>query len=127
MSSLQDDLFNFLMAQDGIVALAGDRCYRVTPPQEPPAYPCLSYFRVSVTPEYTHDGENDLLPQHFQISCWATSQPDAEALARAVRLAMRGWKAAYNQPAFFLNQVTVPQPETGIYHETLDFEVWHKE
>ncbi len=124
--TLTDALFDHLTAAPGVAALIGGRCYRFTLPQEP-TLPALTYFRVDTVPEYSHDGDSNLDHPRFQVSCWAESQSVSEALARQVRLAMRGWRVAYGQPAFFAGQHDVSQPETGIYQVVCDYIIWWKE
>ena len=118
------ELFLQLTGYAGLAALVGTRIYRVTLPVDP-TLPAVTFQRIDTPREYSHDGDSHLPHPRFQISCWATTQSVAEAVADQVRGALRGWHLAYGEAAFVEDQADAYEPETGIYHIPLDATIWH--
>ncbi len=123
---ISEELFAYLSSDPGVSALVGTRIYPERLPQEP-TYPCLLYLRVDITPDYSQDGEDETHNGRWQISAFAKTYSDSQSLVSVVRQAMRGWQAVSGCPAYFLNQQPIPQPQTQVYQQALDFDLYWRE
>ena len=124
--SVSDDLFDHLSTIALIGGPAAPRLYRHRLPAPIPTMPALTFFRVSSVFEYAHDGDNELVQARFQISCWATTNAGATALARAVQQRMDTWHATFGGSALPAGQYDLVEPDVDIYQAPIDYLIWYK-
>jgi hypothetical protein len=102
------------------------RVYRNSLPQ-PYVLPAITYFRVDTVPELSHGSDNDandLIHPRFQISCWATTNAAAVALAKTVRTTFKAWVVVGTKHAEWANQYDLTDPDTGVHQVIVDFIIW---
>ena len=125
MASLADALFDRLSTITAIGGPTAPRVYRSRLPQ-PYQLPALTYHRVDTAFEYAHDGDQLVIHPRYQISCWANTNAEAEALARTAQTTLDGWTHTQLNAALPQGQYDVTDPETGVWQVVLDVIVWWK-
>lgn len=123
--TFESDLRDHLIADAAIVALAGERIYRMKRPTDS-AVPAITWLRVSGRPVMSLAGFTSGLHEiRIQIDCWATSAEDVSALASAVLQRMAVPASTFK---------AVPQPDqefyeddVRLYRRLMDFNVWFTE
>jgi hypothetical protein len=75
----------------GLLAPAASNRYWGRAPQGIKA-PYLVLYRISGTPQYTMQGPSGYVASRVQIDCFAASYGAAKALARAVKVALSGYR-----------------------------------
>lgn len=127
---IQQALFTILSAHPGLSALVGSRIYPLILPQNP-AYPALTYQRVSGPREQSHDGPSGLARPRFQVSCWHPDFDQAKAAAEQVRLALAGYRGIVGgleiEGIQVENELDLYDPDAKVYRVILDFVIWHQE
>jgi hypothetical protein len=128
--TIDDSIYEELIATTGITALVGARIYRGWRPQESKT-PCISFFRVSTTPLNGATGASGTDNARIQIDCWATSPKSARAIAEAVRGALDGWISVSpaSHAALLVADVDLvepPQEAAGQfeYRVSQDYSIW---
>lgn len=69
-----------LRTNPGVSALAGDRIYPLTLPQNA-AYPAITYQRMAGSRIHSHQGASGLAMPTFLVSCWGSSYLQAKQVA----------------------------------------------
>jgi hypothetical protein len=131
-----------LVANPGVAALIGARCYPVESPQAP-AYPYVTYQVVTGEDHYHMEGSAGLATKRVQINCDGTDAASVEAVVRAVTAALGGFRGPVTlasspptivriQGAFKVMERDEPQPElqaSGLrtLRKSLDFNIWFEE
>ena len=124
--SLEEDVYDALAP---IVAVGGPgapRVYRNSLPQ-PYVLPAITYFRVDTVFEQAHNSDSDatdLIHPRFQISCWATMNAAALAIARTIRTTFKAWGVVGTKHAMPVNQYDLTDPDTGVHQIVIDFIIW---
>jgi hypothetical protein len=121
--SLEEAVYDALSP---IVAIGGPGTPRLYRSSLPEGYvlPAITYHRVDTVFEYGHNGDNGLIHARFQVSCWATTNAAALAIARTVQTTFDAWLIAGTRHALPVNQYDVSDPDTGVYQVALDFIIW---
>ncbi len=122
--TLQQKVFAILSAASGVTAIVPTD--RIKPPGDWQVLsrPYVVHFPLSPNPDYASGGQVPLTEWDYQISCFADDYPRAEALAIAVRSALRSF--ADDQVSFFWrDQRPGPyEPDVKVSHIVLDFTAW---
>jgi hypothetical protein len=84
-------VFAVLAANAAVAAIVADRVYPTVLPQSAEV-PAIVYTRVSADHTHTLGGASSLASGRVQVNCWADSYAEAAELARAVRLAVQGYR-----------------------------------
>lgn len=86
--TIRDAIKTFLVAQ---ATAAGSKVHAGEVPQttEPPY---IVFFEVGKPPTHTHEGASNAVQQTFQVTVWATKEPDAAAIGTQIRRAMDGYR-----------------------------------
>lgn len=102
--------------------------------QEGSALPALSYFRVSTVRDYTHGGASGLVRARIQVDCWAATYAAVKSLAAQVVASLSGFSGTMGGAGGVLTgrvlaqvEVDLPEPEAGIYHIALDWDIGYSE
>lgn len=88
--TIEADLYTKLT---GAATAAGSRVYPLNLPQKP-AYPALSYQRISTVPVKVMgltSARVPLIQSRFQVDAWGVTPDSAQALADEVFTAIEGW------------------------------------
>jgi hypothetical protein len=132
-----------IVSDADVAALIGDRCYPVEAPQAP-VYPLVIVREITNESAYALDGPAGLGRARFQFDCDARTAKEVQALMRAVRAALGGFRgpvtiAALSPPATvkiqgaFLvmsrdeAQGTLQRSGTRNQRKSLDFNIWYEE
>lgn len=109
-------LRTFVLADATVTALAGVRMYPRKLPQGP-TLPAIAYQRIDTRRLHDLDGPDGLPRARVQLSMWAASVADAEALAAAVRARLDGYRGAWGDvtvgSCLCVSDGDLDDPETG--------------
>lgn len=139
---MKEGLRAHLLNDAGVAAVVGNRVSWATRPRGKPL-PSIILTQISGVPDYTMAMPSGLVASRVQVDCWALTNLDATAVARAVKTALSGLRttvpaAAIGQPglqiqgAFLENQTDLPEdsaspPDEVLHRISLDFIIWHDE
>jgi hypothetical protein len=128
MMSLSIAVATLLRTDPGVAALVGARIYPGQIPQNA-SYPCITYALIDDPSVNSHQGSSGLAEARFQFDCWAkTDDLEAEAVSRAVRLALVGHTDPQLQATRKASERSwPPDPTTLKRRRTLDLICWHAE
>lgn len=119
-------LTGMLKTDADLLALIDARVYPVKLPQDP-TLPAVTYQKISGP--RIHD--LDVAFPRFQITAWATSYIEAEAVGFAIRGSTQRYKGIRDGvnilQMVFLNEVDMRDPETGYYTRPVDVEIIYEE
>lgn len=137
--SIATDLRAFLLADPILAGLIGGRLYPLRLPQRP-AVPALTYQWISGHRVHSTDGASGLAGPRVQFDAWAATYLEVEAVMRAVRLRLDGYRGPAGddstiQGAFFASERDFDEDAaelgTGageaLYRRSADFFIWHEE
>lgn len=113
-----------LVGHAGVTALVGARVYPLLIPEGTPL-PCVTYQRVSGTPENTLEGHSGLEEVMVQVDCWSATYGGAKALAKQVRAAMAA--APFGSYLDQDRDLYDGEPNNTIYRVSCDYRCWHSE
>jgi len=123
-------LEDILTANSGVTALVAQRVYAMKMPQNP-TYPLITYFRVSGPRVESMQGASGLASPRFQIDIWAKTYAETKAIARAVQLALEGYRATVGtvpvQGILFDSDRDLYESTPELYRVSMDFVIWHNE
>jgi hypothetical protein len=98
------------------------------------ALPALSHFRVSTLRDYTHGGASGLARARMQVDCWAATYSAVKGLSAQVRASLSGFSGVLGGAGgavtgfiFEVGEQDLPEPEAGIYHAVIDFNIGYSE
>lgn len=89
--TIEEAMVAAFMGSATIGALAGDRIYPLTIPQDV-ALPAAAYQRISGPRTLAHDGPSGLAFARFQVTCTAATYAAAKTLAQAFRVLVDGYR-----------------------------------
>lgn len=112
--------------------LVGDRVYPMALPASPtPVLPAITLQRVSTTRVHSQDGPSGLARPRVQVTSWAKTYAQADALAAAVREALDGLQTNGDggtiQGVFSAEDRDIYDSDLKIPGRSVDFLVWHEE
>jgi hypothetical protein len=120
------DMVQFVTSDPDFSALAGDRLYPISLPQEP-IFPAATYFRVARPHEHTHDGGETVHPL-FQFDCYGRTYLEADQLAHIIDDLFGRWKSAWGDAAFGEDLRDIPEPNLppigARFRKILDVTIW---
>ena len=96
------------------------------------ADPAISLYEISSSPQYTMAGQDGLVPVRVQVDCRGLTFLAAMTVARAVRMALSGYKGTKGGTAFGAivqlgGRSTSERTESQVFHlVSTDFEVWSR-
>ena len=130
--SIESVLYDRLTSHAGLSALTDLRVYPNVLPQGV-AMPAISFRRVSSDRPSAMGSDIGIVRARFQVDVWGNSYDEADGVrpaAEQVRQALQRWNTAgppIVQETFFLNDLDLYEPQTGLHHAALDFEVNYEE
>jgi hypothetical protein len=80
-----------LLSIAGLTAIAGNRIYPVTPPENAELYPCVTYSTVSAVDEYKLDGALNFITKRVVVTAWSAKYGDCHRMIEALRNALSGF------------------------------------
>ncbi len=127
---IEEGLKTFLEAQTAITNLVGSRIYPLILPQKP-AYPALTYARVSGLRLHNFGGVAGRGWPRFTVSLWAETYAAAKALAEKTRQALDGHRGALGSAAGVAvsieNEIDFYEGEAKVYRVLQDYFISHLE
>lgn len=140
--TLEQQIYNGLLADTGVTAFIGTRLFLIQLPQNP-TYPCASYQRISTNPLYTQENadQGTVGWARFQISGFfegAQSGLQCEEFAKAVTAALQTFNAGQppasppvlgTPPNYVMGRSMRVQPQTQppIYMCVIDAKLWYND
>ena len=125
--AIEKDIVSYLLNQDDIAALVGDRVYPMHL-LEGTQLPAINYMRISQERDRTHNG-NAMNRPMIQFSCWAKSYATVKDLAELLIAKLdnfsnylKGGKVTI----FHRNDRDLYEPDTGYYHVPIEFEIYEE-
>lgn len=122
MTSVQGAIRTLLLGDTTVNGIVGRRIYPIVCPLDC-TYPAISITRITNNLAHVGDYGNP----RFQISCWATSYEQANALFKAVHACLKGYKGVASgvhiKQIVFLSSSDELEDDTGIFHIPADFKV----
>lgn len=91
MASWADTLGNRLLADTAVTDLVGTLVMPSKPTQDP-AGDHVTFWRTGGGDGARLDGATALAPHEVRVECVSTTQAGAEAIMRAVRASLHGWR-----------------------------------
>lgn len=88
--SFKTDLYDYLSTYPGLTALVGKKIYRVKVDQRAQP-PYITWQIVSNIRTYSHQGNSGLNKISLQISCFANTTVENDAIAAQVAMAIDAW------------------------------------
>ncbi len=127
---IEQALVSHIVAQ---VPLVSGRVYpMLLPPQV--TLPAITYQKLSEARAYAHDGFAGYTEPRFQFSVWATTYAGAKAVHVQIKAAldtyvgiMGGIGGVGVQRCLITNGIDLYDPESGIYHQAVDYLLAHAE
>lgn len=113
-----ETLYDYLKNRVGVAALVGTRIHPVKLPQGS-TLPALTFQRISDVPEYSHGGGMVREPM-FQVTAWAGTYLEAEALSTQVILSANAWFHTMRGSAFVSGVADLSEPMTKVYQVAVD-------
>lgn len=135
--TIQDAIYSYLSTYSGLTALVSTRIYPIMAPQGAAA-PHVIFYKASGNSVHTMSTDPRLGRSSFSFSCYATTPEGAQAVATAIRDAMRDqggqtWGAVDGAGGLYINsvltenEVELADETTGWFCVVLDFEIYHPE
>lgn len=119
-------LRDILVADSAVSGLLVDRVYPGGLPQGG-GFPAVSISMVSGGGIPTIEGRGLTRTVRMQVDCWAETPDDADALAKAVRIALDGYIGPLDedhaQAVLLANEQAFEEPEVDLHQVALDFMV----
>jgi hypothetical protein len=89
-------------------------------------YPVVTYSKISNNQGYTHQGNDGIGREIYQLSCWGESFSEAETLRASVKSALDAYTGTIEgvnlRAVFNMNESDLYEDETGIYQCIVDLE-----
>lgn len=88
------------------------------------AAPYCTYSRITALEQTTLDangGTGNAINTRLQVDVWALSYSQAQALAVAVKAALKGWSVEN----VLLDEQDLYEGDTGLHRVLLDLSIWH--
>ena len=123
-------VWKHLRDDPAVSALVGDRVYYQMRPDEA-AYPCIVINTISDVPQRDLNGRS-WTETRLQVTAMDTTEPGAEAVAKAIQDSLDGFSSALMAGALYVMECRVEtafpvlQEETGQTHYHVDVVITHK-
>ena len=131
MANIETALLNKMTGHAGLAALVGNRVYPGKMP-ETPTYPCVVYYKVSITDVAAHGRTNDILQPRFQFNVWALTYASAKLVKEQIWQCLHNWGPATQNGVSILDAVQETENDVGswddavkVYGITTDYLVSH--
>ena len=127
---IETEIYSYLSAYAGLIALIGDRIYPLKAVQEVTC-PYVVFFKVSNIRQHSHDGFSTLQKSRYQCSCYATryftsgSTIGAKNVAEKVIEALEAWSSSTIKAVIPEDDKDLLDPATGLYHVPVDVMIWY--
>lgn len=141
--TLEQQIYDALIADAGINGVIGQRLYLVQLPQNP-TYPVAAYQRISTQRIYSHSPQAAQAStgwSRFQFTCWASGATGGQ-VALAFRLALQNALQTFNAwalptspevflqyPNFILDERMGVEPQTNppLFKAIIDAKIWFQD
>lgn len=136
--SLERGLYQYLLNTPAVVTLLGNRIYpEAAPTERAQDYPYITYSQSGESPVHSMQGFSALTHARLALDIWTYTQPDREAVSRAIQSAINAWAKARADDcdirrSTIEDQVDAYIPPTdgserGVYQRTLDVDIWYRD
>lgn len=122
-----------LSLNDNLVALINNRLDYVKAPQDI-AKPYVVFFKVSDPREHSHQGASALARARFQFSIFAETYKECKQIAKQIQISLQGYsgimggeEGVFVGGCFYVDETDNYEPQTQLYHVSVDYVIWHKE
>jgi hypothetical protein len=138
IADLRPALAAYLLAGSSVAAkVGGSRIYPVILPQGE-RNPSIVYNRITAQGDHHMTGPSGLAMVRMQIDAWAAKQDDADALARAIKARIDGFRGVMGDGVQDVTPVTVQgvffdsarddyHADAEMFRVSQDFRVWYAE
>lgn len=128
---MEYELRTKLLSDATVAAILATRLYPVILPQNT-IFPAATYQIIDTPRDNTLDGPSGLARPKIQFTLWATKADNVKALARAIRLALNGFKGTLPDGSDVKSVLLEDERETyesdvNLHRIDLDFVVWFDE
>lgn len=128
---MEYELRTKLLSDATIAAILATRLYPVILPQNT-IFPAATYQIIDTPRDFNLDGPSGLARPKIQYTLWATKADNVKALARAIRLALNGFKGTLPDGSDVKSVMLEDERETyesdvNLHRIDLDFVVWFDE
>ena len=127
--NLEESLCAHLKAYAGLAALVSTRVYPLQLPQSS-TLPTVVYRRIDGPRVEMFGAASAFQTPRFQVDAWGATYASAKGAAAQVQAALGGFMGllggagGVNCTALLVNDVDLPDPETGWVHVASDFVIW---
>ncbi len=122
--AIEKDIIDYLLSQDSITSLVGTRIYPMHL-LEGTDLPAINYMRISQERDRSHSG-NSMNRPIIQFSCWAYSYETVKDVAENLIAKLDNFSdylASGKVTIFHTNDRDLYEPDTGLYHIPIEFEI----
>lgn len=133
---MEEAIIALLLANDGVIQIVANRLTPGVRPQRG-VLPCLVFNKIDGGQDVTHAGANGQTDSRVQIDSYAATYAEAKAAARAVRLALNGYRGTVTvkggaiplQGVFLDSDRDLFEGEDPdkVFRVSQDFKVWAEE
>jgi hypothetical protein len=130
VSTIEEALYAWAVANGSISALIDSRVYPDSLPQKP-TLPAVVYRRVAAELEMAHDGPIDLEYSRFRFHCYGDTPKTARTVANTIKSELNGYKGTLGglvavHGAFFITQTSDFEDVTDSSRSIIDFRLVFK-
>ena len=119
--SIETVLYNRLKTYPGLTAIISARVYAVIAPDEA-TKPYVTYQKISPGRDYSHSGYSGLQKPRIQVSSYALTYEEAEAIDTQVTAALESWVGQDTVQAVFKDgEREGYERDNELYYRSSDF------
>ncbi len=125
--AIESDIVNYLLSQSEITDVVSERIYPTQLPENSDL-PALMYIRIGGNRMRTHRGNSNNATS-LQISCWSKDYGEAKDLSDILIEKLDnydGYMQSGRVTIFHQNDRDIYEPDTGLYHIPVDFEIHYE-
>ena len=133
MADVYQSLYGRLSGFAGLTTLVGTRIFPAAAELAKPAFPYVTYEKVSTVDPFHTMGLAQAFEEtaQFRFHVWAKTTETQSgftasiAAAKQLRLALHGWSDSVVDCVMFDSEAEIADAAEGIFHRVLDFSVTH--
>jgi hypothetical protein len=133
MADVYQSLYGRLSGFAGLTALTSTRIFPAAAELAKPAFPYVTYERVSTVEPFHTMGLSTAFEEmaQFRFHVWAKTNETQSgltgsiAVAKQIRLAIHGWSDAVVDCVMYDSEAEIAEAAEGVFHRVLDFTVTH--
>jgi hypothetical protein len=114
---IEETIYDTLIADTAVDAIVDGRVYAIVMPENSQSYPCITFQRISGTPDVALSGHTGLDQVRVQIDCWAKTFQAAKDLGVLVR-------TAFTDIGIVKSDFDYYEADTKLFRVSQDFQFW---